>query len=52
MREKEQLMVYRVDDTMGGLATDKLRAERLGQATDGNTSRWTGAFLSAAHTLP
>ena len=52
LREKEQLMGYRVDDTMGGLATDKQRAERLGQAMDWNTSRWMGAFLSAAHTLP
>ena len=52
LREKEQLMGYRPDDTMGGLATDKQRAERLGQAMDGNTSRWMGAFLSAAHTLP
>ena len=52
MREKEQLMGYRVDDTMGGLATEKQRAERLGQAMDGNTSRWMGAFLLAAHTLP
>ena len=52
LREKEQLMGYRVDDTMGGLATEQERAERLGQAMDGNTSRWMGAFLSAAHTLP
>ena len=51
LREKEQLMGYRPDDTVGGLATDKERAERLGQAMDGNTSRWMGAFLSAAHTL-
>ena len=51
IKEKEQLMGYRPDDTMGGLATEKERAERLGQAMDGNTSRWMGAFLSAAHTL-
>ena len=51
LKEKEQLMGYRIDDTKGGLATDQERAERLGQAMDGNTIRWMGAFLSAAHTL-
>ena len=52
LREKEKLMGYRVDDTQGGLATDQERTSRLGQAMDGNTLRWMGAFLSAAHTLP
>ena len=52
LREKEQLMGYNIDDTKGGLATDAERASRLGQAMDGNTLRWMGAYLSAAHTLP
>ena len=50
-RGKEQLLGYNIDDSMGGLSTDRERAERLGQAMDGNTLRWMGAFLSAAHTL-
>ena len=52
LREKEQLMGYRVDDTRGGLATVSERVVRLGQAMDGNTLKWMGAYLSAAHTLP
>ena len=52
LHEKEQLMGYRINDTEGGKATDKQRAERLGQAMDGNTLRWIGAMISAAHTLP
>ena len=50
--EKEQMLGDRVDDSMGGLATDIERAARLGQAMDGNTLRWMGAFLSGAHSLP
>ena len=52
LHEKEQLMGYTINDTEGGQATDKQRAERLGQAMDGNTLRWIGAMISAAHTLP
>ena len=52
LKEKEQLMGYRVDDTRGGLATESERAARLGQAMDGNTLKWMGAYLSAAYTLP
>ena len=46
------MLGYRIDDSMGGLATDLERAERLGQAMDGNTLRWMGAFLTAVHSLP
>ena len=45
-------MGYKVDSTMGGLATLAERAKRLGQAMDGNTIRWFGAFLYAAHNIP
>ena len=37
LKEKEHLMGYRVNDTQGGLATEKERISRLGQVMDGNT---------------
>ena len=52
LEEKELLMGYNVDSTMGGLATRAERSSRLGQAMDGNTIRWFGAFLYAANNLP
>ena len=45
--EREQLMGYKIGSTNGGMATDKQRIHRLGQAMDGNTMRWLGAFLHA-----
>ena len=50
LEEKEQLMGYKVGATMGGLATRQQRLTRLGQAMDGNTMRWLGAFLYATYT--
>ena len=47
LEEKEQLMGYNIGDTAGGHATIPQRASRLGQAMDGNTMRWLGAFLYA-----
>ena len=47
LEEKEQLMGYEIGSTCGGLATPKERIHRLGQAMDGNTMRWLGAFLYA-----
>ena len=51
VHEKEQLLGYRIDDTMGGGATILERIVRLGQVMDGNTLRWMGAMMSPAHTL-
>ena len=45
--ENEQLMGYSVGATLGGLTTEAERAPRLGQALDGSTMRWFGAFLHA-----
>ena len=47
IEEKEQMMGYQMGETCGGLATPQQRAKRLGQAMDGNTMRWFGAFLYA-----
>ena len=47
LEEKEQLMGYAMGETCGGHDTVKQRASRLGQAMDGNTMRWLGAFLYA-----
>ena len=47
IEEKEQLMGYDIGSTCGGLATPQERSKRLGQAMDGNTMRWLGAFLYA-----
>ena len=38
--------------TNGNPGEVEQRTTCLGQAMDGNTLRWMGAFLSAAHTLP
>ena len=48
LEEKEQLMGYKVGSTDGGLATIPQRTKRLGQAMEGNTMRWLGAFLHAS----
>ena len=45
------MMGYKVGSTHGGLATIQERTKRLGQAMDGNTMRWLGAFLYANHTV-
>ena len=42
-------MGYPVGIIAGGLATPAQRSSRLGQALDGNTLRWMGAFLHATH---
>ena len=47
IEEKEQFMGYPIGFTMGGQATPQERSKRLGQAMDGNTIRWFGAFLHA-----
>ena len=36
-----------IGDTSGGHATPQQRASQLGQAMDGNTMRWLGAFFYA-----
>ena len=41
-------MGYKVGSTDGGLATIQQRTHRLGQAMEGNTMRWLGAFLHAS----
>ena len=51
LEEKELLMGYKLDSTMGGLATKAERSLRLGQAMDGNTIRRFGAFLYAANNI-
>ena len=52
LAEKEQMLGYRVGETAGGLATPTQRDVRLGQAMDGNTMRWMGAFMLAAQAYP
>ena len=47
LNEKEQMMGYNIDATKAGHVTIGQRAMRLGQAMDGNTMRWLGAFLYA-----
>ena len=51
LEEKEQLMGYKVGSTNGGLATINQRTKRLGQAMEGNTMRWLGAFLHASQLM-
>ena len=47
LKEREQLMGYEPDATKTAHVTVQQRAQRLGQAMDGNTMRWLGAFLYA-----
>ena len=46
LKEREQLMGYEPDATKSAHVTIQQRAQRLGQAMDGNTMRWLGAYLS------
>ena len=46
-KEREQLIRYKVDATLAGHVTVQQRAQRLGQAMDGNTMRWLGTYLYA-----
>ena len=48
LAEKVQMLGYRVGETASGLATPTQRVVRLGQAMDGNTMRWMGAFMLTA----
>ena len=50
LREKEMFMGYEPDATKSAHVTIQQRAQRLGQAMDGNTMRWLGAYLYATQT--
>ena len=43
----ERTMGYRIDATLAGHVTIQQRAQRLGQAMDGNTMRWLCTYLYA-----
>ena len=45
--EKEQMTGYGIDATKTGHVTIHQRSTRIGQAMDGNTMRWLGAFIFA-----